>query len=201
MASFFGPGKLNKPLSKFEKKGSSFVDFIKMEYDKQKNNTPRETKIHGYQMQAVLNTKKHFDEALVGNAPPALIVTPPGSGKTGMVVMIPYALQCKKVLIISPSTTISRQLSEAFGHDRKVLSFFETTIPDKDCFKAIQDFLECVTLIHTTPQVLNQKMGNLVIVNAQVSRKLKLVRSNHLVNFDNFVPEIRGKIKDIFNPQ
>lgn len=46
---------------------------------------------------------------------PILIVAPTGAGKSGIIVMLPYVLESKKVLILTPSKVISEQLRDEFG--------------------------------------------------------------------------------------
>ena len=46
----------------------------------------------------------------------ALIVLPTGCGKTGVAVLAAYALNASKVLVVTPSVKISKQIYEAFGN-------------------------------------------------------------------------------------
>jgi len=156
--------------SKFQERGPMFADKLRQEliYRKQHDNQPDKLLIRDYQINAVLETKKYFDDINQPiPRPPALIVAPTGSGKSGMVAMLPYVLECKKVLILSPSMVISKQLAEAFGHYNETPSFFEKTAVISVPKKVFATFLEHVTIIESSQQVLKQRMSNLVIVNAQ----------------------------------
>lgn len=96
----------------------------------------------------------------------ALIVAPPGSGKSGMVTLIPYVLQSKKVLVLTPSKIISEQLSADFGSPNLATSFFMKSGMYTEP-RQLSPILETVHLALTQSDIHNIRVSNLVIVNAQ----------------------------------
>ena len=78
--------------------------------------------LHKHQIDALRAMRSHFanyidDEEL--NV--ALVVLPTGCGKTGVAVLAPYVLNASRVLVITPSTTISKQIHEEFRGERMFL--------------------------------------------------------------------------------
>lgn len=94
--------------------------------------TPEEI-LYAHQVQAVLKLDKYFDlnlpervEINPHNSNIALVVLPTGYGKTGVAVLASYALNAKRVLVITPSKVISEQLEKAYKAgkfllDRKII--------------------------------------------------------------------------------
>ena len=75
--------------------------------------------IYGHQYEALLAVKRQLvDEVRQPNI--ALVVLPTGCGKTGVAVLAPYILNSRRVLILTPSNTISEQIYQAFrGRDEE----------------------------------------------------------------------------------
>lgn len=48
----------------------------------------------------------------------AIVIMPTGSGKTAVLMMSPYVLQCRKVLVITPSRMVREQIAEDFSELR-----------------------------------------------------------------------------------
>ena len=164
--------------SKFQKFEEQFTKFL---IEELKN---KRTTLYEYQIKAVLETKNHFKkhETQGTKAPPALIVAPTGSGKSGMVTMLPYVLGSAKVVVLTPSIVITKQLAESFGlaHDinkmqvkgqmgkdiRKESFFYKTKISEK--IEHLNSLIEgSYDVIHSTKQVKYMDVRNLIIVNAQ----------------------------------
>lgn len=92
---------------------------------------------------------------------------PTGAGKTGIVALLPYVLASPKVMILSPSLIITKQLEMAFGlrNDVAIESFYfeRGMLPES----ALNGFLEMGKKIEKTESIFNMEKYNLVIVNAQ----------------------------------
>lgn len=100
--------------SKFCLAGKGFRKIFKNHLQ---NQTSGNSTIHLYQIEAILQARnKLINDPSLNSPQPCLIVAPTGSGKSGMIVLLPYCLESKKVLILTPSSIISNQLAEAFGN-------------------------------------------------------------------------------------
>jgi superfamily II DNA or RNA helicase len=170
--------------SKFQVYGDEFREFL----EKEKEN--RATTLYDYQINAVLGTQNYFTTRGT-SAPPALIVAPTGSGKSGVVAMLPYVLRSKKALILSPSLVITNQLAVTFGIVLPELSnrvtdsfYYKSHIYNDD--KELKNFLEHGKVIRSTKEIGDMDTHNLVIVNAQ---KFGGVSNTSLVSEDEEVVE------------
>ena len=65
-----------------------------------------------HQIDAVKMVVKQLEDREKPNI--ALVVLPTGCGKTGVAVLAAYALNASRVLVITPSVKISKQIHEAF---------------------------------------------------------------------------------------
>lgn len=161
--------------SKFKKYGKMLkTNLTKMRSAKSGEKKPL---LHWYQMEAVIQTWnlvmrdeqteiESFSQSQ-GNSKPIVIVAPTGSGKSGMIVMLPYILESNRVLILTPSKIISEQLGVSFGPSHKSKCFFETSGLCED-YKLLKNFLERVQIISCAEDITRtHELGNLVIVNAQ----------------------------------
>lgn len=155
---------LNQQSSNFQRCNFWFEQMLKDDLNERKESRPPITGFRDYQIEAVLKTKNYFEsQRQAGNYPIAMIIAPTGAGKSGMITMLPYVLPCSKVLVLSPSKIITKQLADEFGKSLDSPSFIERV-----CNKKLQDgFLELVTVIDKTNQVKQTQMSNLVIANAQ----------------------------------
>jgi superfamily II DNA or RNA helicase len=170
--------------SKFQVYGDELREFL----DKEKEN--RVTTLYDYQINAVLETQNYFTTHGT-SAPSALIVAPTGSGKSGIVAMLPYVLRSKKVLILSPSLVITNQLAVTFGIVLPELSkrvtdsfYYKSHIFNDD--KELKNFLEHGKVIRSTREIEDMDTHNLVIVNAQ---KFGGVSNTSLISGDEEVVE------------
>jgi superfamily II DNA or RNA helicase len=79
-----------------------------------------DNKIWRHQIDAVLQIKAYFENPRnkIG-----ICVLPTGSGKSGISTMSPYACAARRVLVITPSKHISKQMFDNFC-DEKGQSFF-----------------------------------------------------------------------------
>ena len=83
------------------------------------NSEKAATRVHQHQIEAVLAVNKYLrDSTTKKNI--ALVVLPTGCGKTGVAVLASYVLDAHKVLVITPSVTISEQIYDAFCHNDKM---------------------------------------------------------------------------------
>lgn len=150
--------------SKFCREGPNFRRTLK---SFQRDPNLGGTTLHHYQIGAVLAVKNMLDSDPSSVTKPSLIVAPTGAGKSGMIVMLPYILESKKVLILTPSAIISNQLAEAFGcrQDKKNCFFLNAQICGNVDW--LSSYLEDVKVISNSREAMEKSMGNLVIVNAQ----------------------------------
>ena len=92
------------PQSVFNTQSQALYDFL--------NSEGAATYIHQHQIDAVCRVHKHLSDPKKPNI--ALVVLPTGCGKTGVAVLASYVLNATKVLVITPSVTISKQIYNAF---------------------------------------------------------------------------------------
>ena len=83
-----------------------------------------ETELYSHQVKAVLRLYEYFNcsgtifRSTVNpqNSLVALVVLPTGCGKTGVAVLASYVLNASRVLVITPSLIISKQVDEAYDN-------------------------------------------------------------------------------------
>ncbi len=96
-----------------------------------------------------------------------LIIAPTGSGKSGIISMLPYLLQVKKALLITPSKNISLQNEKSFFPVDDEKCFFEIS-GMQTILKKLEDVLETPKVVTCAKEINNfRQLGNLVIVTAQ----------------------------------
>ena len=74
--------------------------------------------LYPHQVEAVLKLHDYFypqRQSAPNSSKIALVVLPTGCGKTGVAVLASYALDASRVLVITPSIIISRQIHTAYG--------------------------------------------------------------------------------------
>ena len=81
-----------------------------------KSNTKNieEILLYPHQVEAVLSLQEYFNSQAPNANNISLVVLPTGCGKTGVAVLASYALNASRVLVITPSVIISRQIDEAY---------------------------------------------------------------------------------------
>jgi len=154
LTAFDGP----RPLTMFESSGLLLENDLRSLY---KNKSPL---ICPHQIEAVFAVKAKLTETMMKK--PVLVVAPTGSGKSGIIAMLPYVLQSRKVLVLSPSLVISTQLGRSFGLFEDYDSFFEE-VKICESREARRNFMEKGVIIETTGEIVTNSHLNLVIVNAQ----------------------------------
>ena len=146
------------PQSVFNTQHRGLYDFLKS-----KDATVRST-VRKHQVDAVMSAceqlRSHPDK-------PALVVLPTGCGKTGVAVLAAYALNASRVLVITPSLTISKQIHEEFcGNPSE----------KKDCFllkrgiitdrKQLHKIIPSGKCIKATSEIREHMSDCLMVVNA-----------------------------------
>lgn len=120
--------------------------------------------LYEHQVDAVLAVRNHLHDPSKPKI--ALVVLPTGCGKTGVAVLAPYALSASRVLVITPSVIISKQIHEAFvGSEERDCFLIERGIidrEDKDQYCCLPS-AACITL---AKQIRPHLRDNLMIVNA-----------------------------------
>jgi superfamily II DNA or RNA helicase len=152
--------------SKFQKHGKYIIGLLNRELCQIRKGIAGRSRFFQYQIEAVLKTAEHFDNNELEESPPALISAPPGSGKSGMITLLPYVLFSSKVLILTPSVVISDQIAESFGFPKPADAFFLKC----GLFSKIIEFskiLERVHIAKSPKDVKAMTYDNLCIVNAQ----------------------------------
>ena len=115
--------KPNYRKSKFNLQHDSVLDYLRQyeAYLKTVVDRTDET-LYSHQVKAVLRLYEYFKcsgtiiRSTVNpqNSQVALVVLPTGCGKTGVAVLASYVLNASRVLVITPSLIISKQVNEAY---------------------------------------------------------------------------------------
>lgn len=148
------------PRSCFNTASQTIIDFLKGP------SAVKKRCLYEHQVDAVLRVRDHFRDPSKPNI--ALVVLPTGCGKTGVAVLAPYALNASRVLVITPSVIISKQIYEAF---------VGSELGDKECFLVQREiipkenrhrFIPIATCITRANQIRSRScmQNNVVIVNA-----------------------------------
>lgn len=155
--------------SKFEKCGKGLRDFLHNPLKREEHT------VYQYQIDAAqamyINLGGNWEDEGHENALPykvGMIVGPTACGKSGIINLLPYYLEAKRVLILTPSKVISQQIEQSFGVEEGFHKCFfrQTGIFKRD--GPLADFLEPVVLMRDTKSDANRlALANLVIVNAQ----------------------------------
>lgn len=115
----------NPSLSKFNEHHLNFSKYIQR-LDASAVNSP----LHQGQHRALIRTQQFFTGSAVAGAPAstdtAIVVMPTGAGKSGVAAILPYMLNSKRVLIITPSVIITRQLADSFWGELTGNTFYGT---------------------------------------------------------------------------
>uniref|UniRef100_A0A914CG84 Helicase ATP-binding domain-containing protein n=1 Tax=Acrobeloides nanus TaxID=290746 RepID=A0A914CG84_9BILA len=172
------------------------INILKAELSAYKENKSQETTLYYYQIEAVLEAYKYYDLNSLPTKELPIIVAPTGSGKSGIVTMLPYALGSRKVLILTPSSTISKQLADDFGFGVQTYneSFFAKAKIVSDP-KNLESVLETGEVIKATKKIKANQMhwANLVIANAH-----KFTREGNRILME--IKGADGKILKLENP-
>ena len=118
--------------------------------------------IYAHQREALLAVKNQLDDVEQPNI--ALVVLPTGCGKTGVAVLAPYVLDSRRVLILTPSNTISEQIFEAFGGGKDENMFLvQRGIIN---ISRVDDVRPNAVLITKTSQIRQSLHNDLLIITA-----------------------------------
>ena len=105
------------PQTVFNTINADIVKFLEEEYRRHESGEATLSNLYRHQIEAVLRVRKYFQFDLVVNPSGsniALVVIPTGCGKTGVAVLASYALNASRVLVITPSVIISKQVDVAY---------------------------------------------------------------------------------------
>ena len=142
-----------RPQSVFNTRSTDMVDFLEGEYRRCKEGEKQISSLYPHQVEAVLKLREYFDSFDPQNNPNssniALVVLPTGCGKTGVAVLASYALNARRVLVITPSIIISRQIDKAYekflidhGIIRDTPEDTQDTLPTKSLIKKSSEIQE-----------------------------------------------------------
>ena len=138
----------------FNKQSQKLLDFLKSE------GAATVTDIHQHQIDAVLAVREYLSDPTNPNI--ALVVLPTGCGKTGVAILASYVLNATKVLVITPSVTISEQIYDAFCNKDKMFLFERKIITAEDK----KWLLPLGVCIKNSAAIISQLHFHLMIVNA-----------------------------------
>ena len=125
---------------------------------------------HSY---TLTKSKQYFNSQNTSNI--ALVVLPTGCGKTGVAVLASYALDARRVLVITPSIIISRQINEAYENfllNKRVV----TSADDMQCV------IPSKAVIMKSSEIRNGMQSTLMIVNAHKIGRQSNVRIEDILN-------------------
>ena len=134
--------------------------------------------VYDHQIKAVQSASEQLNNPDKPNI--ALVVLPTGCGKTGVAVLAAYALNASRVLVITPSLIISKQIHEAFCGSKS-----------RDCFLLERGIIPgdqvhyvCPqgTYIKATSEIRMHKIDPLMVVNAHKIGGLSSVRIEDVPN-------------------
>ena len=115
-----------------------------------------------HQIDAVKGVMKQLRDSQMPNI--ALVVLPTGCGKTGVAVLAAYALNASRVLVITPSLKISKQIHEAFcGSQYRRCFLEERGIVQHD---AVHYVCPQGTYITESAKIHQHKHDSFMVVNA-----------------------------------
>ena len=134
--------------------------------------------VYRHQIEAVQSASEQLNNQDMPNI--ALVVLPTGCGKTGVAVLAAYALNASRVLVITPSLTISKQIHEAFcGSESRDCFLLERKIITGD----EADYV-CPrgTYIQATSEIRMHRNDDLMVINAHKIGGLSSVRIKDIPN-------------------
>ena len=150
-----------RPQSVFNTRSADMVDFLEDEYRRCEKGRTQVSSLYPHQVEAVLKLRDYFDPQKNPNGNNiALVVLPTGCGKTGVAVLASYALNASRVLVITPSIIISRQIDKAYGDfliDHGVIS---------DTPEDAQDSIPTKSLIKKSTEIQEGTRSMVMVVNA-----------------------------------
>ena len=158
------------PNSVFTRQHQILTKFL---YEEKERGNALKSKLHKHQIDAVLAAKTQLDpDTKQPNI--ALVVLPTGCGKTGVAVLAPYVLKAARVLVVTPSKTISKQIHEAFCGSANDESMF---LLDTEVYGQKQKLkiLPPCAFIKATSEIKQSLTHDLMIITAhQVGSKSKV---------------------------
>jgi len=98
---------------------------------------------------------------------PAILVAPVGSGKAGIITLLPYVLNSPKTLILTPSLLVSHELGMQFGIEVGPTGSFYASRHLLSGRERLDQFIEPGTVILHSHDVVTMDSYNLCIVNIQ----------------------------------
>ena len=119
--------------------------------------------LYPHQVEAVQKLREYFSPQAQSDpnaSNVALVVLPTGCGKTGVAVLASYALNASRVLVITPSIIISRQIAAAYGN----FLIERGVVPNTP--ESAQRALPTVSLINKSTEIRNGMRSMVMVVNA-----------------------------------
>lgn len=152
--------------SVFEKHGEKVEALLKEEWAKWNDAKLGcfKTDLFRHQIAATMVTKRFLLEET--KPKPAMIIAPAGSGKIGMICLLPYLMKSRNTLVLTPTQLQSKQIKEAMTFPG---SFFEkiTFFGKSETRDRIGHFLPPYTHNITSPENIQKSNCQMVIVSSQ----------------------------------
>jgi superfamily II DNA or RNA helicase len=142
--------------NKFQEYSREFTQIIESNH---------KTKLRPHQREALKKTKEFFKDCKDFGA---YLVLPTGSGKSGIISFLPYILNSKKTLIVTPSLKITVQLCQDMSSEDSFYKKVELTV---DCTEELLNSTKCKDGEEFYQLFPNY---NLVIANYHKFQKIKL---------------------------
>ena len=138
-------------------------------------------RVYRHQIEAVKSASKQLKDKDMPNI--ALVVLPTGCGKTGVAVLAAYALNATRVLVITPSLIISKQIYEAFcGSESSKCFLLEQEIVVPEAGDEADYVCPRGTYIQATSEIRMHRKDDLMVVNAHKIGGLSSVRIEDIPN-------------------
>ncbi len=135
--------------------------------------------LYVHQVDAVVAARNHLQRSNV-----ALVVLPTGCGKTGVAVLAAYALDANRVLVITPSVTISEQIHEAFCGSQTNDKSKPCFLVEREIVKREKEHLFCPAgvWIKKASDIPYHRHDQFMVVNAHKIGGRSSVKIEHIPN-------------------
>ena len=144
--------------SKFQLQSQEFNKYLDKYFDK-----PNSLCLWPHQVEAIKSIRNHLNDSSKPQI--ALCVLPTGAGKSGIAVMTAYACNARRVLVITPSKHISKQMLISFCDDDGQSFLVKRGIVKKEAFNRCCR-PDCKGVVSDTNEISSHFDRELVIANA-----------------------------------
>jgi len=112
--------------SRWQKQHDSIISTLyKTKVALTNSRAPRvQNRLYEYQVDCLIALENFFNRHQNHKA---LVVAPAGSGKSGLIALLPFVLKSRKCIVFTPAPVITNQIRDAFGYPEKKTSFLVKT--------------------------------------------------------------------------